>query len=137
MTRRSIMGRIALAVALLALAILAPQVTSRFYQADETGRLLYGIILPSLPFAVLCLLALATTQGRFVFRGAAISGAMLGAVLAIAFPWTWIWFDSAHYHGGGANIGLGILLLCLPCYLPLAMVAGGWLGRACGSLFEK
>jgi hypothetical protein len=123
--------RIAVVCLLLALSIVVPHVVSGFYGADESsGRLLYGVIFPSLPFVVLCLFALARTQGRFVFSLSALIGATVGALAAIAFPYTLLRYASAHYRGGGANIGLGILFLFLPVYLPVAMFTGGWFARA-------
>ena len=124
-TRRLIIYRIALACVLLALSVSVPCFTSRFYSANESG-----LVFPSLPFVVLCLLTLAKTEGRFVFSLSGILGATVGAVGAITLAWAPVWYASANYHGGGANIGLGFLWLFLPFYLPVAMFVGGWLGRA-------
>ena len=138
MNRSALICRIALVCVLLALSIAVPSVISGFYGPDESvGRLLYELFFPSLPFAVLCILALVRTQGQFVFSVSVVVGAMLGAVAALAFPWGLIWLASAHYRGGGANIGLGLLLLCLPVYLPVGMCLGGWFGRALCSHFNR
>jgi hypothetical protein len=129
-TRRLIIYRIALACGLLALSVSVPCFTSRFYGAHDSGRFLYGLVFPSLPFVVLCLFTLAKTEGRFVFSLSGVLGATVGAVGAIAFAWVPLWYASANYRGGGANFGLGFLWLFLPVYLPVAMFVGGWFGRA-------
>ena len=44
-------------------------------------------------------------------------------------PYGLLWYASANYSGGGANIGLGLLLLSLPVYLPIAMLVGVCVGQ--------
>lgn len=125
--------RTALIMALIMLSIVAPSTKDYFYDTGAPGALLYDIIIPASPFLLLCVLAIARSNGRFLFSNASITGSALGAILAIALPRVLLWYDSAHYDGGGANIGIGILLMCLPVYLIIAMLVGGWLGRLLGS----
>ncbi len=132
MTSRSLLiSRIGLGCVMFALSITASQIISGFYGSEQTsGRVLYGVIFPALPFMVLCIFTLARCEGRFVFSVAAIMGATVGALAAIAFPWVLLRYASAHYRGGGVNFGLGFVLLLLPLYLPVAMLVGAWFSRA-------
>jgi hypothetical protein len=90
---------------------------------------MYWGILPGAPFVLLGVLSLVP---RFPLR--ALTGASVGGLIAVAAPYGLLWYSSANYSGGGANIGLGLLLLALPAYLPLAMLIGAYIGQALYSL---
>jgi len=86
---------------------------------DTISNVVYWYLLPSLPFVLLAVLSFVWPQQLGPLCGAAI-----GAAIAVGLPWGMLKYDSAHYYGGGANIGLGLLLLAMPVYLPLMMLAG-------------
>ena len=64
----------------------------------------------------------ATTRG-------AVTGAAIGAALAIGVPFLLLAAATVGYKGGGANIGLGLLFLAMPVYLPVLMLLGWKLGK--------
>jgi hypothetical protein len=88
----------------------------------------YWGILPGAPFVLLGALSLVP---YFTIR--VLTGASVGGLIAVAAPYGLLWYSSANYSGGGANIGLGLLLLALPAYLPLAMLIGAYVGQAFSS----
>lgn len=90
----------------------------RFAQPD--GPLFYWGILPGAPIV---LMAVVGSFSRVPVR--VTLGAAVGGLLAVALPYGSLLYASANYSGGGANIGLGLLLLATPVYLPIAMLIGG------------
>lgn len=59
----------------------------------------------------------------------ALNGAIMGGLVAIGIPLL-LYFKATHnYHGGGASIGLGLLFLAMPVYLPLAIIIGWKIGK--------
>lgn len=86
---------------------------------DAAFNVVYSNLLPSLPFVLLAVLSFVWPQ-----RLGLLCGAAIGAAIAVGLPWGLLRYDSAHYEGGGANIGLGLLILAMPIYLPLCMLGG-------------
>lgn len=88
------------------------------------------------PVAVFVLLALRCRQrkadGIYKYQLGRIKGAMVGAIIAVVFPDMLLWCDLTCGHSCGANIGLGLLFLAMPLYLPL-LICLGWFW---GSKFE-
>jgi hypothetical protein len=92
---------------------------SNWESPESTFQSTYWYVLPPLPFVLLAVLSFGWPQHLGPLCGAAI-----GAAIAVGVPWGLLKYDSAHYTGGGANIGIGLLLLAMPVYLPLLMLAG-------------
>lgn len=113
------------AMAMLFLAFSALGV-SGWESPHSISNLIYWYLLPSLPFVLLALLSFALPR-----QIGPLSGAAVGAVVAVGLPWGMLWYDSSHYDGGGANIGLGLLLLAMPIYLPLCMILGYCAAKLC------
>jgi hypothetical protein len=86
---------------------------------STTFHLFYWYLLPAGPFVLLAVASFVWPR-----KLGPICGAAIGAAIAIGLPWGLMKYESAHYDGGGANIGLGLLLLAMPAYLPLVMIAG-------------
>jgi len=95
------------------------------------GPILYWGILPGAPFLLLAILALVTRRPL-----SAVIGASAGSLLAVALPYGLLLYTSATYSGGGANIGVGILLVAVPLYLPILMAVGGFIGGKCAKFQE-
>jgi len=95
----------------------------------DIGRssIIYWGVLPGLPFILLSVLAVVFKK-RFLL--APFLGAALASLLAIVLPYGSLWYASVTYSGGGANIGLGLLLIALPIYLPVFMIIGWFIGKA-------
>jgi len=96
--------------------------------ARPDGPLFYWGILPGAPFVLLAGVSLVPRMPLRVTIGACVGG-----LLAVATSYGALLYASANYAGGGANIGLGLLLLATPVYLPLAMLFGAFCGRRVGS----
>jgi len=94
-----------------------------YHYGRPDGPILYFGILPGAPFLLLAVLSLVS---RVPIR--ATVGAFVGSLLAIALPYGLLLYTLATYSGGGANIGVGLLLLAMPVYLPIAMVIGALFG---------
>ena len=80
-------------------------------------EIFYWYILPALPFVVLGLIC-HTRKVKYIFQ---LSVSAAAAVLAITIPLCLIAWATRNYSGGGANIGLGILFLAMPIYIPVSM----------------
>jgi len=89
------------------------------YRFGPDGPLFYWGILPGAPFLIIAGIALIP----LIPLRAAI-GAAVGALAAVAAPYGSLLYASANYPEGGANIGLDLLLLATPLYLPIAMLTG-------------
>lgn len=112
------------------LAMLGMGLSVWAYQwAGPEGPLLYWGILPGAPFVLLAGLSLVP---QLPLR--TTIGACVGSAVAVAIPYGALMYASVHYAGGGASIGLGLLLLATPIFLPIAMLMGGFLGGRFGSL---
>jgi hypothetical protein len=112
------------------LAIVGVSTSAAAYQYGRPdGPMLYWGILPGAPFLLLAFLALVTRMPLSV-----VLGASAGSLLAVALPYGLLLYTSFTYSGGGANIGVGILLVALPLYLPILMAAGGFISWKCAKL---
>lgn len=119
--------RLLLAAGLLVLTVLAAclptllGVPSRDASIPQSYFwLFYWYVLPGLPFLIL----LCLTPFPRPFSSHSLVGAAIGAVAAVGIPYFLLWLDSVNYSGGGANIGLGLLILAMPAYLPFLMILG-------------
>ncbi len=118
-------GRLAVALSLVLLGTAMSVWAYRWGQPD--GPILYWGILPGAPLVALAALAMVPGVPLRVTIGAAVFG-----FIAVAIPYGALLYASSNYSGGGANIGLGLLLLATPLYLPIAMLAGGFAGGRVG-----
>lgn len=108
------------AALMLLLAVLAPAISTLAGQTSpgpDGLQIFYWYILPALPFLALSALALLPALPSRLLIGAAC-----GAAAAIVLPYLLLRLDQNN--AGGANIGLGILLLAQPLYLPIFMIGG-------------
>ncbi len=125
-TKDSGRGRSGLAVfvrllVFLSLTVVGLAASAWAYQFGQPdGPILYWGILPGAPFVLLAVMGLFPRVPVHVTLGAAA-----GSLLAVALPYGALLYASANYTGGGANIGLGLLLLATPIFLPIAMLIGG------------
>lgn len=96
---------------------------------DEPGVLIADTVIAGLPFLILAIVAHVRTRHaeRYSFRATMVATAILMA--AAALLWGSLYYSSLTYNGGGANIGLGLLLVGSPLYLPLLIPLGLWIGR--------
>jgi hypothetical protein len=94
-------------------------------EASSMMQVFYWYILPPLPFLVLVVL-LQIKKDMSVYG---LIGSACGAAVAIITPHLLLWIDSMNYSGGGANIGLGLLLIAMPIYIPILMAIGYFFGR--------
>jgi hypothetical protein len=88
-------------------------------------ELAYWLGIPGLCFLALALLAL------FRWSAAAMWCAAGSGYLAFILPATLLWLTTGeNYRGGGANIGVALVALAMPLYLPGFMVTGFFCGAA-------
>ena len=106
---------------LLAIGVGMSVAAYRWGQPD--GPLLYWGILPGAPLVLLAVVALIRRVPLRATMGASIAG-----FLAVSIPYGLLVYASITYSGGGANIGLGLLLLASPIYVPIAMLIGAIAG---------
>jgi peptidoglycan/LPS O-acetylase OafA/YrhL len=83
-------------------------------------EILYWYVLPALPFLILGFIY----HAKKIKRWFPLSASAVAAGLAITAPFFLIYWDAKNYSGGGANIGLGLLYLAMPIYIPVVMVLG-------------
>ena len=58
-------------------------------------------------------------------------GAAIAGYLAFVVPATLLWLTTgANYRGGGANIGVALLTVAMPVYLPVVMAIGFNFGKS-------
>ena len=92
--------------------------------------IIHIVILPVIVFVLLALRCRRRKpDGTYKYQLGRIKGAMVGAIVSIVFPNMLLWDDLAHGRSGGVNIGLGLLLLAMPLYLPFLMYLGWFFGR--------
>ena len=121
--KRSLFG-----VCMLILAIFGASIATLSGETNSTAsgiQIFYWYILPAFPFIVLLILAFFPRAIQLYM----LVGAAFGAVVAVGTPYFLLWLSVANYTGGGANIGLGLLFLAMPVYLPLLMICGSALAR--------
>ncbi len=116
------MKKIAISLLLVFLGLAMSAAAYRVGQPD--GPIFYWGILPGAPLLLLAALSLIP---RFSFR--ALLGATVATLIAVGMPYGLIWYSSVNYSGGGANIGLGLLLIAQPIYVPVAMMMGAVIGH--------
>lgn len=106
-------------------AVLGVAMSAAAYRAGRPdGPVLFWGVLPGAPLILLSAFALIP---RISIR--ALAGALVGGLVAAGIPYGLLWYSSVNYSGGGANIGLGLLLLAQPIYVPLAMITGACVGH--------
>lgn len=88
-------------------------------------QIFYWYVLPALPFVILSAVAFFPN----VVQTYMVIGATFGAILAIAIPHLLLRLSLIFSEGGGANIGIGILFLAMPVYLPAFMIGGAATSR--------
>ena len=107
------------------LAVLGLALSALAYRTGQPdGPILYWGILPGAPFV---LLAALTLIPHLSIR--AVVGAALGSLIAVGVPYGLLFYSSINYSGGGANIGVGLLLMAQPIYVPIAMLIGATAGH--------
>lgn len=104
--------------------------TSLSFTAMSLGQLGYWLVLPAACFLGLSWAALSRHEERFRVSRSGLWGAAIAGFLSMALPAALLFVASATYSGGGANIGLALLSLAMPGYLPIAMLIGLIVGEA-------
>lgn len=125
--QESAVFRSSICALLVLLGLTMSAIAYRTGQPD--GPIFYWGILPGAPFVLLAPFAL--IPGIPVRT---VVGAAVGGLIGVGLPYGLLAYSSANYSGGGANIGLGLLLLAQPIYVPMAMVVGAILGTVAGTL---
>ena len=96
-----------------------PLATVSFYQ------LAYWLGIPAACFSVLAWASLSHRENQFRISRSGMWGAAIAGYLAFILPAVFLWFTTGeHYHGGGANIGVALLVVAMPVYLPVVMAMG-------------
>ena len=96
-----------------------PLVTTSFYQ------LAYWLGIPAVCFWVLAWVSLSQRENQFRISRSGMWGAAIAGYLAFIVPAMFLWFTTGeHYRGGGANIGVALLVVAMPVYLPIVMAIG-------------
>jgi hypothetical protein len=102
-----------------------PLVTASFYQ------LAYWLGIPAACFSVLAWISLSHREKQFRISRSGIWGAAIAGYLAFVVPATFLWFTTGeNYRGGGANIGVALLVVAMPVYLPIVMITGFGFGKS-------
>ena len=58
-------------------------------------------------------------------------GAAIAGYLALVSPAMLLWLTTGeNYRGGGANIGVALLVVAMPVYLPIVMITGFGFGKS-------
>ncbi len=113
--------RLVVCVSLMLVGVAISAWAYRFGQPD--GPLFYWGILPGAPLVLIAIAGMFPLAAMRVVLGAAA-----GCLLGVGLPYGLLLYASTHYSGGGANIGLGLLLLATPLYVPVAILIGGAAG---------
>jgi len=96
-----------------------PLVTASFYQ------LAYWLGIPAACFSILAWASLSHREHQFRISRSGMWGAAIAGYLAFIVPAVFLWFTTGeHYRGGGANIGVALLVVAMPVYLPIVMAIG-------------
>lgn len=127
---RRIFSRVLLVVALLAPFVYVKSLTNLSITAMSLGQLGYWLVLPGMCFLGLSLAATSRNKERFRISRSGLWGGAIAGLIGMALPAALVFAASANYSGGGANIGLGLLSLAMPGYLPIAMIVGFVIGEA-------
>ncbi len=96
------------------------------------------LILPSSPFVLLALRCRhRKASGTPKYPIGCLVGATVGAIISTVPPCVFLWCDVMGFFSyGGANIGLGLVFVAMPLYLPLAMIIGWCIGSSFGKTDE-
>jgi hypothetical protein len=127
---RSIFSRVLVVVALVAPFLYVKSLTNLSITTMSLGQLGYWLVLPGICFLGLSLAAISRSEERFRVLQSGLWGAAIAGFLGMAVPAALLFVASATYSGGGANIGLGLLSLAMPGYLPIVMIIGLIVGEA-------
>lgn len=101
-----------------------PLVTASFYQ------LAYWLGIPAACFSVLAWVSLSHRENQFRISRSGMWGAAIAGYLAFLVPAAFLWFTTGeNYRGGGANIGVALLVVAMPVYLPVVMAMGLGFGQ--------
>jgi hypothetical protein len=101
-----------------------PLVTASFYQ------LVYWLGIPAACFSVLAWVSLSHRENQFRISRSGMWGAAIAGYLAFVVPAVFLWFTTGeNYRGGGANIGVALLVVAMPVYLPVVMAMGFGFGQ--------
>jgi hypothetical protein len=102
-----------------------PLVTASFYQ------LAYWLGIPAACFSALAWVSLSHRENQFRISRSGMWGAAIAGYLAFVVPAVFLWFTTGeHYRGGGANIGVALLVMAMPVYLPIVMITGFNFGKS-------
>lgn len=117
-------------IMLVALAVGVTVVVQLLLPSDPDGRLLlWRLILPPMPFLTLALLVWRGALGAPLVSSTALGGAVVGALIMLLVPAGYAWYNWAVAPPPDANIGLGLIFLAQPVFVPLAT----WLGWQVGT----
>ena len=95
---------------------------------ENMGSIFILQVFPSLSFLILAVAASFTNEkGDPDFGKHSIIGAMVGAIIAIGIPYLLLFISA--YTDTGVNIGIALLLMAMPVYLPVFMLIGWNLGE--------
>src|SRR3989344_5542457 len=96
-----------------------PLLNASFYQ------LAYWLGIPAACFSVLAWVSLSQRENQFRISRSGMWGAAIAGYLAFVLPAALLWLTTgANYRGGGANIGVALLVVAMPVYLPIVMAIG-------------
>jgi hypothetical protein len=102
-----------------------PLVTASFYQ------LVYWLGIPATSFSVLAWVSLSHRENQFRVSRSGMWGAAIAGYLALVLPAMLLWLTTGeNYRGGGANIGVALLVVAMPVYLPIVMITGFGFGKS-------
>ena len=129
-TTRRIFAALQVAFGLVVPAIYATSLTTFSLAATGFYQLSYWLGIPAACFSVLAWVSLSHRENQFRISRSAMWGAAIAGYLAFVLPAVFLWFTTGeHYRGGGANIGVALLVVAMPVYLPVVMAMGLGFGQ--------
>lgn len=117
-------------IALVAPFVYVKMITSLSFTTMSLGQLAYWLALPAACFLCLAWAALLRHKERFRVSPSGLRGAVIAGILSMALPAALLFAGSATNSGGGANIGLALLTLAMPGYLPIVILIGLIVGES-------
>jgi len=127
---RRMLSRAQVVLAIVAPFVYVKSLTNLSITVMSLGQLGYWLALPGMCFLGLSLAAISRSEKGFRVSRSGLWGAAVAGYLGMAVPAALLFVASATYSGGGANIGLGLLSLAMPGYLPIVMIIGLIIGEA-------